>query len=143
MATATALTIRPAEAAERDAIQDLWDDCGLGRAAPDEWQALISGDTAVVLVAADGSRVVGTSVASFDGWRAYIYHVAVLSGWRRQGVAHQLIEAAEHYLASAGARYVFVTVDQERPEALALVASAGYLPEGEIVLTKRLATRLT
>jgi ribosomal protein S18 acetylase RimI-like enzyme len=143
MPVATALTIRPAEPADHDALQALWDDCGLGRATPDEWDALMSGNTAVILVAVDRSRIVGTSVASFDGWRAYIYHVAVASGWRRQGIAHQLIEAAEQYLLSGGARYVFVTVDQERPEALALVASEGYLPEGEIVLAKRLATRMT
>jgi ribosomal protein S18 acetylase RimI-like enzyme len=143
MTTAAAISIRPAEAGERDAIQALWEDCGLGRAAPDEWDTLMSGETTAVLIAEDGGQVAGTAIASFDGWRAYIYHVAVAETHRRQGLAHRLIEAAEQYLLSCGARYVFVTVDQDNTEALALVASEGYLPEGEIVLAKRLATRFS
>ncbi len=143
MTTPTRVTIRPAAMSDRDAIQSLWEEAGLGRAAPDEWDALMSGDTAVVLVADDNGAIAGTGVASFDGWRAYIYHVAVDSRYRRQGIGHQLIQDAERYLMSCGARYVFVAVNQDNPEALALVASEGYLPENEIVLAKRMATRVT
>ncbi len=141
MATVTRIEIRPADAAERDRIQAIWDEAGLGRTAPDEWDALMSGDTAVVLVAVDDQDIVGTAIAAFDGWRAYIYHVAVAGTHRRKGIGHQLMDAAEQYLLSTGARHVFVMVNDENTEALALVGATGYIPEGEIVLTKRLATR--
>lgn len=143
MTTPTRVSIRPATGDERDAVQALWDEAGLGRAAPDEWAALISGDTSAVLVAEDGGELLGTAIASFDGWRAYIYHVAVGSGHRRQGIAHALLQEASNYLLSAGARQVFVTVNEANTEALALVASEGFLPDGEIVLGRRLATRFT
>lgn len=136
------VSIRMAEAADREAIQRLWEISGLSRAAPDEWEALTSGTTTVVLVAADGGEVVGVAIASFDGWRAYLYHLAVAEQHRRHGVGHDLMERAEQYLLSAGARQVYVMVHQENTEGLALVGSLGYLPEDEIVLAKRLATRV-
>ncbi len=142
MTATIGVTLRPAEVVEQDAVQDLWEACGLGRAAPDEWAALLAGDTSAVLVAEEGGVIVGSAIASFDGWRAYVYHVAVHPDRRREGVARALLEEAEHYLLSAGARYVFVAVHEANTDGLALVASEGYLPEGEIVFAKRLASRV-
>jgi ribosomal protein S18 acetylase RimI-like enzyme len=142
MSTLVDIEIRPAATPEDVArIQSLWDACGLGRAEPDEIDALMENATTALLVAMDAGQAIGTAIASFDGWRAYIYHVAVAPGTRREGLGHRLMAEAERYLTSAGARYVYVTVNQENTEGLALVAATGYLPEGEIVLTKRLATR--
>lgn len=143
MTMEVATTIRPALVDDHDAVQRLWDETGLGRAAPDEWEALMSGSTAVVLVAEQNQAIIGTAIASFDGWRAYIYHVAVDDNHRRQGIGHQLFEEAERYLLSAGARFAYITVHEENTEGLALGASEGYLPEGELVLAKRLVARAT
>lgn len=141
MPVAVEVNIRPVEPADIEAVQALWDETGVGRAAPDEIAALISGDTAAVLVADRGGQVIGTAIASFDGWRAYIYHVAVSASARGQGIAYRLMDRAEQYLISAGARYVYVMVHQDNTDGLALAASAGYLPEPETVLVKRMATR--
>jgi ribosomal protein S18 acetylase RimI-like enzyme len=143
MTMRVAAAIRPATMEDRDAVQRLWDDTGLGRAAPDEWEALMSGSTAVILVAELEGAIAGTAIASFDGWRAYIYHVAVEAERRQQGIGHQLMEEAERYLHSTGARFAYITVHQENTEGLALGATLGYLPEGEIVLGKRIAVRAT
>ncbi len=139
---AKTIEVRPAEPADQQAVQRLWERCGLARAAPDEWDALLAGETSAVLVAQDGGEILGTAIASSDGWRAYIYHVAVDASRRGEGLGHWLMEQAEQYLLSAGARYVYVTVQQDNTEGLALAASQGYLPEGEIVLVKRMATRV-
>jgi ribosomal protein S18 acetylase RimI-like enzyme len=141
MAVQLAAEIRPAQAADHDSVRDLWERSELGRATRDEWDALMSGDTNAVLVAEEDGQIVGTAVAAFDGWRAYIYHVCVDERFRRGGIGRDLLAGAEQYLLSAGARYVYVTVSEDNTEALALVAAQGYLPEGEIVLAKRLATR--
>lgn len=142
MTTQIQIQVRAAGPADREHVQQLWEACGLARAAPDEWEALMSGETSVVLVAEHDGAMAGAAVASFDGWRAYIYHAGVAPHMRGQGVGHELMAHAEQYLLSAGARYVYVMVHQENTEGLALVGSTGYLPEGEIVLAKRLATRL-
>ena len=69
-----------------------------------------------MLLAEGGESLVGTAVASFDGWRAYIYHVAVAEEHRRSGVGYDLMAQAEQFLTSAGARYVHVVMQQENTE---------------------------
>ena len=49
---------------------------------------------------------------------------------------------AEEFLAEAGARYVYVMIPEVNTEGLALAASTGYLPDGDVVLSKRLASRV-
>ena len=142
MSPSTTADIRPADQADREAVERLWESAGLTRAAPDEWAALISGETSAVLIALDGQQVVGSAIASFDGWRAYIYHVAVDPSHREHGLGHELMAAAEQYLLSAGARWVHVMVNEENTGGLALAGEMGYLPEGDVVLAKRLATRV-
>lgn len=138
----TTIEVRPAEATDQERVRGLWEACGLAPAAPDEWDALVAGPTTAVLLATEGGELVGTAIASSDGWRAYVYHVAVAPGRRGEGLGHWLMDQAEQYLLSTGARYVYVTVQQDNTEGLALAASQGYLPEGEIVLVKRMATRV-
>ncbi len=142
MSPTTTVEIRPAEKADSEAVQRLWESTGLTRAAPDEWDALVSGETSAVLIAIDSDEVIGSAIASFDGWRAYIYHVAVARSHRSHGLGHELMSHAEQYLLSAGARYVYVMVSQDNTEGLALAGETGYLPEGDIGLVKRLATRV-
>lgn len=142
MVTLPTTTIRPMVSGDRDQIAELWARSGLGDPASDEWQALADGETTLILVAEAEGRVAGVAVASFDGWRAYIYHVAVAAEHRRHGIAHALMQQSEEFLTEAGARYVYVMIPESNTEGLALAGSSGYLPEGDVVLSKRLAKRV-
>ena len=142
MVSATSTTIRPMVAGDREQMTQLWTRSGLGEPAGDEWEALAEGDTTLILVAEVAGALAGVAVASFDGWRAYVYHVAVEPDRRRHGVAHALMAQAEEYLVEAGARYVYVMIPEQNTEGLALAASSGYLPDGDLVLSKRLAQRV-
>ncbi len=130
------VAIRRAQLADQDALVDLWVDAGLGRIGEEEWNALIAHPSAVIFVAEDGEQMIGAAVASFDGWRAYIYHVAVAGTHRHRGVAKDLLEEAESFLFPEGARSIYVMVHQENTAGLALSASMGYVPGGELVLVK-------
>jgi ribosomal protein S18 acetylase RimI-like enzyme len=134
-------TIRAAEPGDHDPVLALWEEAGLGHTAPDEWEALVASESNAVIVAVSDGDIIGTAIASYDGWRAYIYHVAVARARRREGVSHALMREAERYLIVAGARHVYVAVHEENTEGLALIAATGYVPEGERVLVKRLAKR--
>jgi ribosomal protein S18 acetylase RimI-like enzyme len=138
MATTLKTTIRPAEYGDEEAVRMLWRGCGLPLADRSEWDALTDGDAAMVLLAEHDSHLVGSAVATFDGWRAFIYHVAVAEPYRGQGVGQNLMAAAQHYLVTAGAREAYVHVHEENTAGLALAVTSGYLPEGERVLVKLL-----
>ncbi len=134
--------IRAATAQDHDDVLRLWEHADLGKTAPDEWDALVNSATSAVLVAEDAGDIVGSAIASYDGWRAYVYHVAVDPWRRREGIARALVREAETYLTEAGARYVYTMVNERNTEGLALLGETGYLPEGDIVMAKRLAVRV-
>lgn len=83
-----------------------------------------SGDA--LLVAEAGSRVVGTIIAGWDGWRGNLYRLAVLPTARRRGIALQLVAEAERRLAGRGARRLSAIVMSEHDPAVALWLAAGY-----------------
>ena len=139
MVTMSETMVRQALPSEHDVVMALWADAGLARPTAEEWAVLAAQNTSVVLVAEAAKQLVGCVVATFDGWRAYIYHMAVAAGARHEGVAHALMSAAETHLREAGAPYVYVMVPEENTDGLALAGSTGYLPEGDIVLSKPLA----
>lgn len=132
------LTIRSATAQDHAAIEALWEEAQLPTVSREEWDILLSGPT-VVLLAEDESGLAGAAVASFDGWRAYIYHVAVDPTSRHQGVATAIIREAEARLAQLGARTVYVMVHESNSGGLALTVREGFAPApGELVLKKEI-----
>ena len=129
--------IRRANSSDHDGLVDLWVETGLGRLSEEEWDVLIAHPAAAVLIADDGEQMVGAAIASFDGWRAYIYHVAIAEGARHHGVARALMDEAAEHLFGEGASAIYVMVHEENTGGLALAAAAGYMPEGEIVLVRQ------
>lgn len=131
------MEIRRANSSDHDGLVDLWVETGLGRLEESEWDVLIAHPAAAVLIAEDEGAIVGAAVASFDGWRAYIYHVAVDEASRHKGVARALMDEAAGHLFGEGASAIYVMVHEENTGGLALAAAAGYMPEGEIVLVRQ------
>ena len=130
--------IRRTEPGDAERIRDLWIEVGLGRITEDESDALLFNPAAHVLIAVEGEELLGVAVASFDGWRAYLYHVAVAPAARRRGVARALIQAGEEELAAEGAHRVYLMVDEGNTEGWVLMGTAGYEATGEMVLAKDL-----
>lgn len=53
-------------------------------------------------LALDGERVVGCAMSGHDGRRGYLQHVIVEPAYRRQGIAHQLVESCLNGLSALG-----------------------------------------
>ena len=88
-------------------------------------------------------EVVGTVIAGWDGWRGTIYRLAVAPAHRRQGIATQLVAAAEASLRARGTRRMHLivgmgTVGAHADTAEAFWRSAGYLPTGQLRMVKDL-----
>ncbi|MCC6380932.1 MAG: GNAT family N-acetyltransferase [Dehalococcoidia bacterium] len=138
MATLAPAKFRRAGHRDRDAVARLWESAGLAKADDDEWQALTHGAAARLLLSHEGGELAGSIVLSFDGWRAYIYHLAVAPQARGRGLGTALMDEAEAYLRTQGARRIYVEVGGENTAGLALCAACGYLPEGDVTLVKEL-----
>lgn len=134
------MEIREGSPSDRNAVQGLWTDAGLPPATEDQWKVLVAGGTggASLLVAEDAGAVVGAAVIAYDGWRAFIYHVAVSSSARRGGVARALMEKGERLLEAQGASLIFALAKESMTDGIALLAATGYEPEGDIAFVKAL-----
>jgi len=131
------LSIETALTEDRGPVLQLWELAGLGQSSEVEWRALLSEACATVLVAReeDGS-VVGTAVTSFDGWRAYIYHLVVQPERRHAGIGQALMAHAERRLTRAGARQIYISVHGDNVAGFAVAGGRGYLPNGDVQLVK-------
>ena len=131
-------TIRPAQVADGSALRQLWADAELEVMSADAFADLLSDDSSVVFVAEEDGDVRGAAIASFDGWRAHIYHVAVTDPFRHRGVAKELMSHAEAELRARGASSVRVAVAHDNAGGLALAYAMRYSPQGESLLRKQL-----
>ncbi len=131
------MQIKLATLADHETIAALWEESRLPIVDIEEWDSLIASPNAMVLLAEDEGALAGAVVASFDGWRAYIYHIAVIPGRRHTGVASALMREAEARLQELGARGIFTMVHETNAAGLALTAALGYqVQPGELVVTK-------
>jgi len=130
------MDIRAARTSDREAVQALWASAGLDPASDREWDVLVAGGCASLLVADDGGQILGAAVVAYDGWRAFVYHLAVSAEARRQGVGSALMAEAERTLRQKGARLIFALVNERMTDGLALLAASGYEPDGDLAFVK-------
>jgi RimJ/RimL family protein N-acetyltransferase len=85
-------------------------------------------------------ELVGTAIGTFDGFRGWVYRVAVRPDHRRRGVASALVGEVEKRLLAAGARQINLMVYKPNAQAHALYAKLKYEPSEVNVLRKRFAS---
>jgi ribosomal protein S18 acetylase RimI-like enzyme len=73
-------------------------------------------DDAVLIAEIDGQKS-GTVIAVFDGWRGNIYRLAVLTDYRKRGIARRLVQQDERRLAIRGAKRLVALASQHSETA--------------------------
>lgn len=114
---------------EAEDVLALWRQAGVTVSITDtdiDLQRAIGNSTAMVLIAEKDSRIVGSIIGTFDGWRGNIYRLAVHPGHRRQGTASRLLAEVERRLASVGVKRVTALVEKDHPWAMGYWNSTGY-----------------
>ncbi len=101
-------------------------------------------DPDLLLVAIADDTVVGTVMGGYDGHRGWVYSLAVLPQYRRQGVGSALIRELEARLASRGCLKVNLQVRTSNAAVVEFYQQMGYDIEERLSLGKRLSesTRL-
>jgi len=92
----------------------------------EELQRLVDENTGLFLVAEEGSRLIGTIIGGWDGWRANMYRLAVSPEFRRRGVAGSLVAEVERRLRAKGASRVTALVVKSEDHAMAFWEAAGH-----------------
>ena len=136
------LLIRPFQPADRPALEELWNTVFPDDPPWNEPGGMIERKLAVQpelhLVAKLEGALVGAVMAGFDGVRGWIHHLAVAPQFRRQGIATELVRAAERGLEELGCPKVNLQVRATNHEIIAFYVRLGYAEEERVSMGRRL-----
>ena len=123
-------TVRHATKADVDDILELWRRADAHPSATDtpyDLGRVIDAPHAAVFVAEAGDgTLVGSVIATFDGWRGNLYRMAVDPKEQRLGLARRLSTEAEDWLRAAGARRLSALVEGDREIAQRFWDAVGF-----------------
>ncbi|MFN3239606.1 MAG: GNAT family acetyltransferase [Pseudomonadales bacterium] len=126
---------------ERDVVE-LWQLAFPDEPAWNESKALISRKLTVqpelFFVAEHAGKVVGTTIAGFDGVRGWVHKVATHPDYLRRGIATSLMQAAEQGLKRLGCTKLNLQVRAGNDSAQAAYEAMGYQVETRVSLGKHL-----
>ncbi|MGW1140784.1 GNAT family N-acetyltransferase [Streptomyces zhihengii] len=125
----TELLIRPATAADAEAVLAFWTLAAEGTSITDDVDGvtrLIGRDPQALILAERDGLLVGSVIAGYDGWRCSLYRLAVLPSHRRRGISAALLEAAERRFAAVGGRRADAMVLEANERAHHAWSAAGY-----------------
>ncbi len=94
--------------------------------APAEIQKKIQRDPDLFLVAELDHKIVGTVIGGFDGRRGMIYHLAVASALRGQGLGSRLMNEVEARLRTKGCLKCYLIVLRDNKEAVNFYEGLGW-----------------
>lgn len=122
------VVIRELRMVDGDALRALWAEAGFRSIGDDDKSLarLARRNPGLVLVAADGGKVVGSALGAWDGRRGWIYHVATAPSHRRQGIARRMVGQIEASLADLGCPKVNVLLRDDSDGGKGLWDSLGY-----------------
>lgn len=132
--------IRPACAADRDAVIALWHICGLTRPWNDpvaDFDRALAYPAATIWVAEADDGIAGTVMTGFDGHRGWIYYLGTHPARQSQGLARQLLGAACDWLRGEGCPKVELMVRSDNPAA-AFYPRLGWEKQPVTVFARRL-----
>ena len=127
--------IRACRPEEAEALLTLWRAAGTSPSVTDtiaDIRRTIESPASVLIAEAD-QRIVGSLIATFDGWRGNMYRIAVHPDYRRRGIGRALVKEGERCLVKQGAKRITALVEEKYPWAVAFWSSVGYEIEPGIV----------
>jgi ribosomal protein S18 acetylase RimI-like enzyme len=135
-----ALRVRPFSESDEASVVALWNEVFAGDPPRNEPGAVIDRKLRVqrelFLVGELQGDVVGTVVAGFDGYRGWVYHLAVHPRCRRRGFGRQLMREAEARLRALGCPKLNLQVRSSNTEVIAFYERLGYSIEDRASLGK-------
>ena len=131
-------TFRPDD--ESDVI-NLWRQCGLivpWNNPKTDIQRKLSTSPDLFYVGVLDDELIASCMAGYDGHRGWIYFLAVISAYQREGFASRLIDHVESELIKLGCPKVELMVRKTNENVISFYQSAGYDIDPVMVLSKRL-----
>jgi ribosomal protein S18 acetylase RimI-like enzyme len=135
-----AITLETYADAHSEGIKALWRESSENNppvAADDAISAKLAVQPELLIVALEGTTVVGSIMPGYDGHRGWLYALAVLKSHRRQGIGTLLVREAERRLRALGCTKINLQVRSTNSAVTEFYAGLGYRVEERISMGKR------
>ena len=131
------MKIRIMQLSDYEQVYQLWLSCsGMGLNNLDDSREgigrFLERNPKTCFVAEDSGTVIGAILAGNDGRRGYIYHTAVSSDFRKQGIASELVETAMQALKNLGISKVALVVFSRNTDGNAFWKKMGFTERNDL-----------
>ena len=135
--------IRVFKKSDSKSVIKLWKDCFAYYSSPHNKPEIslkvkLKHKDGLLFIAAEGSAIVGSVMAGFDGHRGWIYSMAVTPEYRTKGLGSRLLKHAEKELKKRGAPKINLQVMPDNEGVVKFYEKNGYNVEPRISMGKRL-----
>lgn len=122
------VVIREYRSGDGEGLRALWRVAGFDSPGDDDkgLRRFAQHNAGMLLVAVQGSAIVASAMAGWDGRRGWIYHVATAPDHRRAGLATRMVRQIEARLRQLGSPRANAIVLEDNDEAIAFWTSLGY-----------------
>lgn len=135
------MRIEPATFDDRSSVIALWQAAGLTRPWNDpgsDFNRALANTTSTVLLAWEGSTLLGSVMVGFDGHRGWVYYLATAPALPRRGTGRGLMRAAENWLLELGCPRIRLMVRSDNLDAKGFYQAIGYDDQEVVTLGKTL-----
>ncbi len=135
------LLIRPYESMDESQVIQLWFRCQLVTAANNphcDIERKRQVNPELFLVGLIEGTIAATCMAGYEGHRGWINYLAVDPDYQRQGIATQMMAAAEQLLKALGCPKINLQVRETNAQVIAFYQSLGFRNDRVISFGKRL-----
>jgi len=136
------MKIRPYEEADQSSVAELWrlvfPDTPAHNLPEADIRRKLDVQREFFLVAVEGTKVIGTAMAGYDGHRGWVYYVAVRPDYQRKGIGSTLMRRVEQDLASTGCPKLNLQVRATNKAVISFYKKLGYQVEDRVSMGKRL-----
>jgi GNAT superfamily N-acetyltransferase len=131
------MIILPYSANDFDGVVALWRETGIFKPYTEpksEIARIQKNNNCLLYVGREADRVVATVLVGHDGYRGWIYKLAVAEDRRGKGFGRKLMQFAEAWLVARGIPKLNLLVRAENPDALEFYRHLGYEAPGHTML---------
>jgi N-acetylglutamate synthase len=120
----------------------LWNHCdGVGLSetdSPENIRSYLDRNPEMSFVVEVDGKIVGAILGGHDGRRGYIYHLAIDSRWRRQGIARKLVEKCLTALRAAGICKTHIFIFNTNDTGIAFWKAIGWSERSDVSVVSKL-----
>jgi ribosomal protein S18 acetylase RimI-like enzyme len=131
------MIVQPYSEGDFETIVALWREAGMLKAYNDpaiEIARAQRNSNCLLYVGREDERVIGSVLVGHDGYRGWIYKLAVAKDMRDRGFGRQLVQLAEAWLVARGMPKCNLMVRAENPVALEFYKRLGFENAGHAVM---------